>query len=188
MVDTPKRLVILDTHAILHRAYLALPDLSSSKGEPTGALFGLVSMLTKIIADLKPDYIVAAFDLPKPTHRHIAYEDYKAHRVAADDALVAQIIRSRDVLDAFGIPRYECEGFEADDVIGTIVEKLKQKKAVDIIIASGDNDLLQLVDDARVRVFTFKKGLSDTILYNEEKVIEKYGFGPALVPVGKRCY
>ncbi len=189
-----KRLVILDTHAILHRAYHALPDLSSSKGEPTGALFGLVSMLTKIIADLKPDYIVAAFDLPKPTHRHIAYEDYKAHRVAADDALVAQIIRSRDVLDAFGIPRYECEGFEADDVIGTIVEKLKHAResntknnhgkedSLDIIIASGDNDLLQLVDDDRVQMFTFKKGLSDTILYNEEKVVEKYGFGPALVP------
>ncbi len=195
MVDTPKRLVILDTHAILHRAYHALPDLSSSKGEPTGALFGLVSMLTKIIADLKPDYIVAAFDLPKPTHRHIAYEDYKAHRVAADDALVAQIIRSRDVLDAFGIPRYECEGFEADDVIGTVVEKLKHARStttkkkeidsadlVDVVIASGDNDLLQLVDDDHVRVFTFKKGLSDTVLYDEEKVIEKYGFGPALVP------
>src|ERR1700692_198019 len=97
---TKKRLVILDTHAILHRAYHALPDFSSSKGEPTGALYGLVSMLIRIITELKPDYIVATYDLPKPTHRHIAYDKYKAHRPTTDDALVSQINRSRDVLDA----------------------------------------------------------------------------------------
>ena len=147
-----KRLVILDTHAILHRAYHALPDFSSSKGEPTGALYGLISMLVRIVADLKPDYITAAFDLPGPTYRHVAYEKYKAQRPHAEDDLVAQIKRSRDVLDAFGVPRYECAGFEADDVIGTIVEELSGKKskqkndAIDIIIASGDMDTLQLVD------------------------------------------
>src|SRR4051812_45465299 len=115
-----KRLVVLDTHAILHRAYHALPDFSSSKGEPTGALYGLISMLLKIIVDLKPDYIVAAFDLPGATFRHTAYEQYKSQRMQADDALIAQIIRSRDVLDALGVVRYECPTFEADDVIGTI--------------------------------------------------------------------
>src|SRR5258708_2529895 len=119
-VGEKKRLVILDTHAVLHRGYHAMPDFVSIKGEPTGALYGLVSMLLKIISDLKPDYVVAAFDLPGPTHRHLAFEQYKAQRKETDDALVAQIERSRDVLAAFGIPLYECEGFEADDVIGTV--------------------------------------------------------------------
>ncbi len=173
-----RRLVILDTHAILHRAYHALPDFSSSKGEPTGALYGLITMLLKIIGELKPDYIVAAFDLPEPTHRHLAFAEYKAQRAKADDALVAQIIRSRDVLDALGVVRYECAGFEADDVIGTIVEELKDARDIDVIIASGDMDTLQLVDDSHVRAYTLRKGLTDTVLYDEEKVKERYGFGP----------
>lgn len=187
MADKKKRLVILDTHAILHRAYHALPDFSSSKGEPTGALYGVISMLVKIINDLKPDYIVAAYDLPGDTFRHAAYDKYKATRVKTEDALVAQIIRSRDVIGAFGIPMYDAKGFEADDVIGTIVEKVKKMKnppagGVDVIIASGDMDALQLVDDKRVQVFTLKKGLSDTILYDEEGVVARYGFGPRSIP------
>jgi DNA polymerase-1 len=176
-----KRLVILDTHAILHRGYHALPDFVSKKGEPTGALYGVVSMLLKIITDLKPDYIVAANDLPEPTHRHLAFEKYKAQRKETDDALVAQINRVHDVLEAFGIPVYECPGFEADDVIGTVAQELK-KTDVDLVIASGDMDMLQLVDDDRVRVFTFKKGLSDTILYNEDAVKARFGFGPRQIP------
>src|SRR3569623_3424566 len=115
-----KRLVILDTHAILLRGYHAMPEFSSSKGEPTGARYGLVSMLLRIVAELEPDYIVAAYDLPGPTFRHDAYEDYKATRLKPDDALVSQLIRSREVLDAFGIPHYELPGFAADDIIGTV--------------------------------------------------------------------
>src|SRR5438552_2275860 len=100
----PQRLVLLDTHAIIHRAYHALPDLSSSKGEPTGALFGLVSTLIKLVDDLKPDYVIATRDLPGPTHRHEKFEAYKATRVEAEDALVAQLIRAPIVYEAFGIP------------------------------------------------------------------------------------
>jgi DNA polymerase I len=177
-----KRLVLLDTHAILHRAYHALPDFSSSKGEPTGALYGVISMLIRIIQDLKPDYIVAAFDLPGPTYRHAAYDKYKAQRPETNPDLVAQIIRSRDVLNAFGIPMYDAKGFEADDVIGTVVEKLKKHKDVDVIIASGDMDTMQLIDDKKVRVFTLKKGLTDTVLYDEAGVIARYGFGPESIP------
>ena len=182
-----KRLVILDTHAILHRAYHALPDFASSRGEPTGALYGLISMLVKIIADLKPDYIVAAFDLPEPTHRHIAFAEYKSQRMKTDDALVAQIILSRGVLDALGVALYECPQFEADDVIGTIVEEMSAHgrsavggmyEDVDIIIASGDMDTLQLVEGTRVRAYTLRQGLTDTIIYDEEKVRTRYGFGP----------
>lgn len=180
-----KRLVLLDTHAILHRAYHALPDFSSKKGEPTGALYGVVSMLLKIIADFNPDYIIAAGDMPGPTLRHAAFENYKAQRKETDDALVAQIVRSRDVLGAFGIPLYEMEGYEADDIIGTVAKEIKESPAgknVDVVIASGDMDMLQLVDDDRVRVFTFKKGINETVVYNEAAVQERFGFGPKLIP------
>ncbi|MEK7108961.1 MAG: DNA polymerase [Patescibacteria group bacterium] len=177
-----KRLVILDTHAILHRAYHALPDFSSSKGEPTGALYGLVSMLVRIITDLRPDYIAAAFDLPGPTFRDAAYKEYKGTRAKTEDALIHQIKRSRDVLGAFGVPLYDAEGFEADDVVGTIVEQMKKEKDLDLIIASGDMDTLQLIDDKRVRVYTLRKGLTDTVMYDEAGVVERYGFGPSAVP------
>lgn len=177
-----RRLIILDTHAILHRAFHALPDFSSSKGEPTGALYGLVSILVKMINDLGPDFVVAAFDLPGGTFRDAAYKDYKATRIALDEALALQIRRSRDVLAALGIPLYEAKGFEADDVVGTIVERTKKKKDLDVIIASGDADTLQLVDGTRVKVFTMRKGLTDTVMYDESAVKERYGFGPLQVP------
>ncbi len=177
-----KRLILLDTHAIIHRAYHALPDFSTSKGEPTGALYGLTAMLIRIIKDLKPDYIIACYDLPGPTFRHEAYENYKLGRVKAEDDLIHQLKRSRDILKAFHIPMYDKPGFEADDILGTIVEKLKKDKDTDIVIASGDMDTLQLVNDKRVQVYTLKKGINDTILYDEKAVEERFGFPPELLP------
>ncbi len=178
-----KKLILLDTHAIIHRAYHALPEFISSKGEPTGALYGLATMLFKIITDLKPDYIIACYDLPKKTFRHEAYDNYKAGRAKTDDALVAQLIRSRDFFAACSIPVYECPGFEADDLLGTIPEIIRKKKInLDIIIASGDMDTLQLVEDEHVQVYTLKKGLNDTIMYTEKKVIERFGFEPKYLP------
>ena len=187
-VKETKRLVLIDAHAILHRAYHALPEFSNSKGEPTGGLYGLAAMLIKLITTFKPDYIAAAYDLPKPTFRHEAYKDYKAGRAKADDALVSQMKRSREVFEAFNIPVYDKEGFEADDILGTIVQKIQdsrfkiQDSAITAVIASGDMDTLQLVDEKKVQVFTLKKGINDTILYDEEKVKERYGFGPELLP------
>jgi len=178
-----KKLILLDSHAIIHRAYHALPDFMNSKGEPTGAIYGLATMLFKIITDLKPDYIVACFDLPKKTFRHEAYDDYKAGRAKTDEALVSQLIRSRDFFRACSIPMYDCEGFEADDLLGTIVEQLKnQKDKIDIIIASGDMDTLQLVDNEDVQVYTLKKGINDTILYDQKKVEARFGFSPDKLP------
>ena len=177
-----KRIVLLDTHAIIHRAYHALPEFTGPTGAPTGALYGLVAMLLKIVAELKPDYLAACYDLPKPTIRHEAYAGYKATRVAIDDALALQIQESRKVFEAFSIPLYEREGFEADDLLGTIAHMLKANTEVDVIIASGDMDTLQLVDDERVRVYTLKKGINDTILYDEKAVIERFGFPPSLIP------
>lgn len=175
-----KRLVLLDTHALIHRAYHALPEFTSPSGDPVGAVYGLSAILIKLIKDLEPDYIVAAYDLPEPTHRHEVYEEYKAKRPKIDESLISQIDRSRDALAAFGIPIYEAPGFEADDVIGTIA--LKMKGAFDVVIASGDNDTLQLVDDKAVRVYTMRKGMHDTILYDEEAVLARYGFPPKLLP------
>lgn len=179
---TKKRLVLLDTHAIIHRAYHALPEFMNSKGEPTGAIYGLATMLFKIITELKPDYIIACYDLPKKTFRHEAYGDYKAGRAKTDDALVAQLIRSREFFTALSIPMYECEGFEADDLLGTITEQVKNKKDLDVIIASGDMDTLQLVDDDKVRVYTLKKGINDTIIYNEKAVVTRFNFEPKYLP------
>ncbi|TSC87018.1 MAG: DNA polymerase I [Parcubacteria group bacterium Gr01-1014_8] len=177
-----KRLVLLDSHAVLHRAYHAIPDFATSKGEPTGALYGLVSMLLKMIADLQPDYVVAARDLPGGTHRHQLFEEYKATRAKADDELIAQLERAPRVFEAFGIPVCEAPGYEADDVLATIVKQLSKKEDVEIIIVTGDMDTLQLIDDERVRVYTLKQGISDTILYDEDRVKERYGFGPEMIP------
>ncbi|MGC9605385.1 MAG: DNA polymerase [Minisyncoccia bacterium] len=177
-----KRLVLLDAHAILHRAYHALPDFSTAKGEPTGALYGLSSMLLKTIGDLEPDYIVACYDVKGPTHRHEAFKEYKAQRKKAEEDLIEQIKRSRDVFSAFGIPIYDKQGFEADDILGTIAEQLKKRADIETIIASGDMDTLQLVKDGQVKVYTLKKGISDTVMYDEKAVKARYGFGPALIP------
>lgn len=176
-----KRLVLLDAHAIIHRAYHALPDFTGPDGQPTGALYGLSAMLIRIIETLEPDYIAACYDLPKPTVRHEAYEDYKGTRAKTDDTLVAQLQTSRNVFKAFSIPVYEREGFEADDILGTIVELLKDEE-VEIVIASGDMDTLQLVDQGRVQVYTLKKGLNDTIMYDEASVLERFGFSPERIP------
>ena len=177
-----KILVLLDAHAILHRAFHALPDFTSPKGEPTGALYGFAALLIKVIRELKPDYIAAAYDLPKPTFRHIAYDKYKAGRAKMDDSLAKQINRSHDILKAFNIPVYSVEGFEADDVLGTVVEIIQKnpewEKGVRVIIASGDMDTLQLVKGDDVVVYTLKKGINETIIYNEKTVMERYGFGP----------
>ncbi|MHB8860508.1 MAG: DNA polymerase [Minisyncoccota bacterium] len=181
--STRKRIVLLDTHAIVHRAYHALEkaEMTGPNGTPTGALYGLTAMLLKIINDLKPDYIAACYDLPKPTIRHEAFEGYKGSRIKIEDDLAMQLQESRKVFTAFAIPMYEREGFEADDLLGTIAHELR-KEDIDVIIASGDMDTLQLVDDARVRVYTLKKGIQDTILYDEKAVVDRFGFAPALIP------
>ena len=174
-----KTLLLLDSHAIIHRAYHAVPNLSNSKGEPTGALFGILNMLFGILERFKPDAIIACYDLPDPTYRHQIYEGYKANRKKGDDALIAQIISSRKIFEALCIPMYDAPGFEADDILGTIVDKVgKEHPDYRIIIASGDMDTMQLVRDDEVVVYTLKKGITETITYNENAVIKKYGFLP----------
>ncbi len=175
-------LVLLDAHAILHRAFHALPNFSSPRGEPTGALYGFSAFLLKVLRELKPDYVAACYDLPEPTFRHAAYEKYKGHRPQIASDLTSQISRSYDLLKAFAIPIFEHPRFEADDILGTIVEKVLPRKSLDVIIASGDLDTLQLVSGKKVCVYTLRKGLQDAVLYDEEKVKERFGFGPEYLP------
>ena len=180
MERNPKQqlLVLLDAHAIIHRAYHAMPDFTTSTGEPTGAIYGFATMVLKIIDEFQPDYIVACYDLPGATFRHEAFEDYKGTRSETDDALVMQFDATRDICDAFSIPIYDAPGFEADDILGTIATQLTNNKKVQILIASGDMDTLQLVDGQRVQVYTLKRGLNDTVTYDEAAVRERFGFAP----------
>ncbi len=176
-----KIVALIDAHAVLHRAFHALPGFTSPKREPTGALYGFSAFVLKLIKDLNPDYIAACYDLPQPTFRHAAYENYKAKRPKMDDGLAKQINRSRDILNAFNIPIYDAVGFEADDALGTIVEQLSDVKNLKIIIATGDLDTLQLVKDDDVVIYTLSKGIQDTIIYDEKKVRERFGFGPEFI-------
>ncbi len=176
----PTRIVLLDSHAILHRAYHALPDFSKANGEPTGALYGLILMLLKINDALKPDYIIATRDLPGKTVRHESFEAYKATRAEIDDALIKQLIQAPEIFKAFGIPVYEKPGYEADDMLGTIARETSKSRDFETIIATGDSDTLQLVGP-RTRVFMIRTGISDTVIYDEEEVKAKYGFGPEYV-------
>jgi DNA polymerase-1 len=152
--ERPKRLVLFDAHAIIHRAYHALPDFATKAGEPTGGLYGLATMLMRAIAEFEPDYMAACYDLPGPTFRHKEYKEYKAGRKKADDELKHQLERSRAVFSAFHIPIYDAPGFEADDMLGTIVAQTKKEKDLEVLIVTGDMDTLQLVDGKRVRVYT----------------------------------
>ncbi len=181
-ISKKETLVLLDTHAILHRAYHALPDFSAPDGTPTGALYGVVTMILKIIEEFSPDYLVACYDLPDPTYRHNAYAEYKGTRSKTDESLVIQIKKSYELLEAFGIKTLAIPGFEADDILGTLAAKTKEQKNLRVVIASGDMDTLQCVDKKRVVVYTLKKGIKDTILYDEATVKDRYLFGPKLVP------
>lgn len=175
-----RKIVLLDSHAIIHRAYHALPEFQTRDGKPTGALYGLSAMIISIIDNLKPDYLIACYDLPKPTFRHEAYDDYKGGRKKTDENLIEQLKKSYEIFDAFNIPTYSKEGFEADDILGTFAEELKKDKSNEVIIASGDMDILQLVDE-NVKVYTFKKGIKDIVIYDEKAVIEKMSFGPEFI-------
>lgn len=173
-----KKLILIDSHALIHRAYHALPPLTTPGGEPINAVYGFTSILLRILRELKPDYIAAAFDLPGPTFRHVAYERYKAQRPETPSDMRSQFSKVREVLDAFRIPIFEKEGYEADDIIGTIVKKFEKNKEVEIIIVTGDLDTLQLIKP-RVKVYAMKKGISETVIYNAASVRERYGLEPS---------
>lgn len=176
-----KKLILIDGHAIIHRAFHAVPeDLSTSAGEPVNATFGFTSMLMKALLEEKPDYIAVTFDRPSPTFRHLEYSQYKAHRPALPDNMKPQFARIREVVESFGIKIYEKDGFEADDVLGTLSVQ-GRKLGVDTVIYTGDMDTLQLVND-QVTVKVAKRGITEVTDYDESEVKARYGFEPKILP------
>ncbi len=169
------RLVIIDGNAIIHRAYHAIPPLTTKDGQIVNAVYGFTSMLLKVWKDLKPDHLAVTFDMAGPTFRHEQFKEYKATRVKADQALYNQIPLVHEVVKAFGLPIYEKKGYEADDVIGTIATAAAG--TAEVFVVTGDMDTLQLVQDG-VKVYTLRKGLSDIVIYDAKEVQKRYGFGP----------
>jgi DNA polymerase-1 len=151
--------------------------MSTSKGEPTNATYGFTTTLIKVLEDLKPDHIACSFDLAGPTFRHEQYADYKATRVKADQELYDQIPRVKEVVRTMNIPIYEKEGFEADDVIGTVVERLKNDKNIQIYVVSGDKDIYQLIN-GNVCVYSLRRGLSNLEIVDSEKIRNEYKLDP----------
>lgn len=173
-----KKLVLIDSNALIHRAYHALPPLTTKKGELVNAVYGFTSVLLNVLAKFKPDYIAATFDLKEPTFRHKEFKDYKATRVKAPDDLYEQIPRVKEVVGAFNIPIAEKVGYEADDLIATFARRAeKLHPDVEVIVVTGDLDTLQLVDD-KIKVFALRKGMGDSVLYDEKAIFERYGLKP----------
>jgi len=172
-----KRLVLVDGNALLHRAYHATPPLSTSKGELVNAVFGFTSMILKELSDLKPDYMAIAWDEKGPTFRHQAYTQYKATRGPVEDGLSGQYERVHQVVDVLNIPEFSVSGYEADDLIGTLALQAEKEKNLEIIILTGDRDIMQLIDK-KIKVLMPKKTLSDVGMYGEEEFAVKYGFMP----------
>ncbi|KKQ93275.1 MAG: polymerase I protein [candidate division CPR2 bacterium GW2011_GWC2_39_10] len=170
------RILLIDSNALVHRAYHALPGLTTKKGQPIGAAYGFFLMFLKAAAELNPKYVVFAFDTPQPTFRHSLYTEYKATRQKADDDLISQFPVIKDLISTFNLPIFEMPGFEADDIVGTIARRC-EKEDFEVIILTGDLDELQLVDQ-NTEVYTMKRGFTDTVIYDLKAVQEKYGFGP----------
>ena len=174
------RLVIVDGYALLYRAFFATRYLSTSDGRPTNALYGFASMLFALLEKEKPHSIVIALDAPAKTFRHAEYEGYKATRKETAPELKVQLNEARNLITSLGIPNFEIVGFEADDIVGTI-SKQAEAKAYDSLIVTGDLDALQLVD-GHVSVMTPKMGMGDTVTYDPQAVVDRYGFGPEFIP------
>jgi len=173
-----KRLIILDSNALLHRSFHALPPLTNKSGQETGAVYGYLLTLFKAIKDLNADYIVATFDTKSKTFRHEKFQEYKAQRPATPGGIISQIPIMKEVLKTFKIPVFAIEGFEADDLIATICQLApKQEENLEIFIVSGDLDNLQLVNE-KTKVYTLGKGIKDTVIYDKIKVKERFGVEP----------
>jgi len=191
-----ERFIIIDGNAILHRAFHAMPPLTTSSGKLINAVYGFASILLKLRDGFKPEYFAVTFDLPKPTFRKKMFTGYQIKRPKMDEGLSSQVELVKELVRVLGIPIYEMEGFEADDVIGTLVcqsraqsSKFKVQNQVqnfksespEVIIVTGDKDILQLVDE-NTKVYMPTKGITEAILYDKDKVKEKFGFLPELIP------
>ena len=173
-----EKLVLIDGNAIVHRAFHALPPLHAHKGMPTNAVYGFFAMVLKVINDLRPKYLVVTFDRAAPTFRQQMFVGYQAQRPKMKDELSTQFKLLHEILENAKFKIFEVDGYEADDMIGTISN---QAKNLDVIILSGDRDLLQLVN-GHVMMIAPITGVTKMILFNKDKVVEKYGLDPEQIP------
>jgi len=180
-----KRLLVLDSNSLIHRAFHALPPLSTKEGKEVGAVYGFLLSFFKAIKDFEPDFLIAAFDFKGPTFRHKEFKKYKAKRPKMPSELSQQFPEIKKILKAFNVLILEKEKFEADDIIGTVARKFSKKQIIpspETVALSGDLDLLQLVNK-ETKVCFLRKGVKNTIIYNEEKVKERYqGLLPEQIP------
>jgi DNA polymerase-1 len=170
------KFLVIDGSSLMYRAYYALPMLTTSEGLHTNALYGFTMMLIKLIEEEKPDYIAIAFDKKAPTFRHKEYQDYKATRQAMPEELAEQVDLLKEIIEGFNIKILELEGYEADDIIGTI-SKLAEEKEMEVLVVTGDRDALQLVSD-KVKVKISKKGITQMEEFDEKAVLERYEITP----------
>ena len=174
-----KTLLLIDANSLIHRAFHALPPLNAPDGRATQAIYGLSNIVLKIWKENRPDYAAALFDRPEPTFRKEKFEAYKAQRPKAPDELISQIIEAHNLFQKLGIKTFEKPGFEADDLIATLADRFSAgEKDLVVVILTGDLDTLQMVEDGKVLVRTFKKGVSETRDYDEAGVKERYGLEP----------
>jgi len=180
MSKTKPKFIIIDGNALIHRSFHALPPLANNKGELLNAVYGFTSILLKVLKEIKPEYAAVTFDKKAPTFRHKEFKEYKAKRVKQPNELYEQIPKTKELVEAFNIPVYEIDGYEADDVIGTIGKQASRnagKQVLETVIVTGDLDTLQLVDE-QTKVYTLKKGITDTTIYGEKEVKSRYGLKP----------
>ncbi len=173
-----KTLLLIDANSLIYRCFFALPPFTTKEGKASGALYGLSTVLMKIFREQSFDFVIAFFDRPEPTFREKIYKEYKAHRPPTPNELIEQIKEAHELFNQFGIKTFEAPSFEADDLIGTAVEKFKNLPDLKIIIFTGDLDTLQLIDNHKITVETFKKGVSNITIYNEEAVKNRFGILP----------
>lgn len=178
-----KKLILIDGNALLHRAFHAYPPFTTPKGELVGAVYGFTTLLFSVIDKLSPTHVIVAWDVKGPTFRKKEFEDYKAQRAPMDESLVQQIDRTKEVVEALNIPQFGIEGYEADDIIGTIskvaFEKNQNDVGVQVVIVTGDRDALQLIEEKKVVVYLpIQNKYSQSVVFDEDKVVEVYGMKP----------
>ncbi len=176
VMDKRKKFILVDGQGLLYRTFYALPQLSTSYGQIINSIYGFTMILTRLLEEEKPDYIMIAFDTPEPTFRHKEFKEYKAHRKKMPIELINQIPMIREIISNYNISICYKEGYEADDIIGTIVNEA-EKKNCDTIVVTGDKDAFQLIS-SHTKIMTTIRGVTEVKIYDEEGIKNKYGVNP----------
>ncbi|UUZ93746.1 hypothetical protein LJK87_03270 [Paenibacillus sp. P25] len=171
------KLILIDGNSIAYRAFFAPPSLSNSRGLHTNALYGFTTMLLKLMEEQKPTHFLVAFDAGKATFRHKDYADYKGGREKTPPELSEQFPVLRELLQSFGVRHFELDGYEADDIIGTLTRIADEQKGMEVVVVTGDKDMLQLASD-QVTIALTRKGISEVELFDPAHIDEKYGLKP----------